>query len=100
MQVYLVKGETGEYEDYRDWIVCAFLSLQSAKRFVYKLNRILKNYGIDKFEIGREIPTRIEDKLHKLDPKFERTYTGTKYCVVTVPVTPEEKPIPSNIFDI
>jgi hypothetical protein len=74
---YIVFGRTGEYEDYRDWMVKAFKTIEAAEDFctkctqemlsVYRNERDWKKY------------------THPLDPFFEiDCSTGTKYVVGSV----------------
>ena len=78
--IYVVFGQTGEYEDYSQWSVQAFKSETSAKKFAEKCQAWVDE-NIDKNEYWKT-PTKSK---HPLDPKFWIDYTGTSYLVRAIP---------------
>jgi len=82
MNIYIVFGDTGEYSDYRQWIVCAYQDEEKAKARVVELETLMKNLGA--------VTGSDWDKLWKAgkamrehergDVNFDIDYTGTHYC--------------------
>jgi hypothetical protein len=74
MTIYLIEGETGEYEDKFTWVSQAFTSKQLAQSTM----DIWQQFAIDHFE------DRYNDAIVALspDPYFQIEYTGTTYRVI------------------
>ena len=68
--VYLVLGETGSYDDFRDWTVAAFSTQQAADALAKRLNNWCKENPYN-----RNCP---------LDPNYQNDYPATNYTVVPV----------------
>lgn len=85
MEIYLVWGDTGEYEDAREWVVKAFKKKEDAQALVDFLNKKCKElecstnnykqlYSFEEEE-GRD------QKMKVFDPHFSCDYTGTHYSL-------------------
>ena len=77
MQIYLVIGTTGEYEDTYEWVSKAFTSKQVAEQFLKKCNDYtytapLKANGNKDYYDEKWIE-------NSPDPKFYCDYTGARY---------------------
>jgi len=81
--IYTIVGETGEYSDHQDWDVGAFMSKEAAYAICQKLNDWCKEKGVDSKGKGRNW-SFLEKPID--DPNFQLDYTGTKYCVVELPL--------------
>lgn len=80
MKVYKVFGATGEYEDYHEWDVVAFVDKIKADELCKKLNSIA-TYVMTKGEV--------EEKLREIDPNACVDYTGTEYFISELEVETE-----------
>ncbi len=80
MKIYLVEGETGEYDDRHSWISKAFKSKESADKFAshLDLNITRDSMNGEWYDLRNEI----EAKGKLIDPSFHCDYTGTSYCVI------------------
>jgi len=93
--IFIVTGETGEYEDHKEWQVAAFREKSMAKTFARECNkeakRIFRNIRKhDKIIVNYD--ERVKNgglKPHKYDSKFETEYTGTKYSYQELPIVDE-----------
>ena len=82
MNVYIVKGHTGEYSDRNDWIVCAYQDKDKAELLV-------KNASRRASEIFAEMERDILNSwygerndlkyINEYDPSMQMDYTGTYY---------------------
>lgn len=83
MKIYLVWGDTGEYEDRREWIVKAFSQEKDARELADLLNKKCKELGCctGNFKQLRSLKEedRRDRKMQVLDPHFSCDYTGTRY---------------------
>lgn len=80
LEIYLVYGETGEYNDRQDWNVKAFADKIKAEEFKTQLNAWC--------EFKKCTPkhdTRKENLKCPFDPNFYCDWPGTEYSVETVP---------------
>ena len=73
-KIYIVRGITGEYEDYVEWDVTSYTNKKIAKLHAKLAKKEADKINYDIWEERRN-PT-IYDKTFKLD------YTGTDYLVV------------------
>ena len=67
--VYLIVGETGEYDDYREWIVRAYLNKTLCSNYINELNECLINNNVPLScdEIATTKPSLfIDSKLEKI----------------------------------
>lgn len=93
--VWLVTGETGEYDDRTDWYVCVFPTEAEAQSYVTRLRnwcrnnrvRLKGNPGADNVLSGGTEIDGIPDC--PLDPWIRVDYTGVDWLVVEVPVGEE-----------
>lgn len=79
--IYVVTGNTGEYSDYTDWIVCAYKSADAAKARVIELETLMKTLG-PVTDSGWDARRKLEDAMKKHehgDQYFQVDYTGTRY---------------------
>ena len=84
MTVYVVEGNTGEYEDRFDWIVKAFTSKDRAEDLARELNILVKNSGRDmSYEDRDNLQNMIRENL---DPNCYVEYTGTYYSIKEIEV--------------
>lgn len=99
-EVHVVMGSGGEYSDKRFWFVRGFLRRTSADLFAAKMNQWCVEHGCheskpDKFSLWEEEhffnydeKDRWPEHLHPPgDPTFQLQYTGTKYGVISMPLT-------------
>lgn len=88
MTVYIVEGWTGEYYDYYDWIVKAFMSKEKAleykkkcEDFVAPLQKLHDN------DLSKFVDTMQQLKPEEMpDPNLSIYYNGTEYVIVEVDV--------------
>lgn len=80
MKVYIVWGESGEYDSYSHWDVKAFLSEDKALLFKAQVekenNKLYKKAGFEKSRFNYP-----EFKKNKYDPFAKFDFTGTTYHV-------------------
>ena len=96
-KLYVVVGETGEYDDHREWPVGWCASAEGAKAQCETLNKIAN--GLEKIlqdadrvsdcadaeGIARwRLVHALVNQLKSVDPAAERDYTGVRYTVATV----------------
>lgn len=88
--IYVIKGETGEWSDWRCWEVVASESEDVANNFCNLLNDKLRQLELDR--ASRSSPVSYSDKMERikqmedLDPNCYVDYTGTSYEVSKVPI--------------
>ena len=78
--VYLVIGETGEYDDHSEWVVRAYGSEELAQGHAAAAEAVAK-------EIFKEYPFPdciVANAKNPHDPKMQIDYTGTRYKVEKV----------------
>lgn len=86
-QVYIVSGSTGEYDDFREWDVAAFLDQAAATRLCEQLNAwCLEN---DVHRSPRDVPSEKRDLVCPLDPQFRCDFNGVNYAVREIPLRTE-----------
>lgn len=85
-KVYVVTGDTGEYSDYRQWMVCAYMSEDAAKARVIELETLMKTLGAvtDSEWEQRAAATDAMRKHEHGDQAFDIDYTGTRYSYEAV----------------
>ena len=81
-KVYLVQGSTGEYDDYRDWIVCAWSTRTQARRHAIALIKRMSVLG----DGIKDIFSKETESMREHDPYFSCDYTGTEYDIIEVEV--------------
>lgn len=94
--VYIVTGETGEYDDYTEWSVYAFRDEQEAEAFAQKCNDWCLAKGVhmtsdtaSSLYMGTGYEERKAFGLDSPDPNFSMDYTGSTYSVKSVPFMQE-----------
>ena len=74
--IYLVWGQTGEYEEAAEWIVCAYTNAAKARghadQATAEVGVILNQY--DSY-------LRVPPGANRFDPHMQLDYTGTRYTV-------------------
>lgn len=83
-KIFVVFGSTGEYEDYREWNVRAFLNKKQAEKFAIDCQQLYdeqtKNVNFNKYAFINC------NWKHPLDSNFQTDYNGTKYYISEVPL--------------
>lgn len=74
--IFLVIGATGEFEDYHEWVVCAYRDISSAQEHAKKAEEEAKKLFSERNKL--EISSTHETKL---DANMHIDYTGTSYYV-------------------
>lgn len=83
MQIYIVMGSTGEYEDYTTWVSKCFLDKHLADQF--KINcQIYADRCINKYNSKENDFCHKQNKVmdESPDPFFSIDYTGTDYSII------------------
>jgi len=79
MKIYIVQGATGEYSDFREWVVCAFKDEQKAIDLVEAATERARTI----FALYKASSYRYKVyKTNDFDPEMEMDYTGTRYEVI------------------
>ena len=88
-EIYIVKGNCGQYSDWTCWEVKAFTVKGDADALADELNKVAKTYkDSDEWEDRYDdMPGPLRKRLEELDPNFQTDYTGTSYGVSTVPLS-------------
>lgn len=90
MKVYVVIGESGEYEDYREWIAGILPSREMADTFKVECEKQAKYmmeyidmYDDDGKPYEREYPRYYDGQIPEwgVDKKASYDYTGTSYDI-------------------
>ena len=85
MKVYIVWGNTGEYEDYREWIAGIFRSEDDAKEFCEKCQKFADYMMEDIYDYteSAKSPRYYSSDEYESGPdgKFSMDYTGTHYMI-------------------
>lgn len=81
--VYLVKGNTGEYEDRSDWVVKAYTSSEKASDLVGALNILVEGAGKLDYDERDDLVEKIRETL---DPDCDIDYTGDYYNIEIIEV--------------
>ena len=84
MKIYIIKGSSGEYDDYNEWTVSAYISEERAKERLAFLQDFMEESGFNK---GRGTGTDEENyenedfiRDHENgDNHFYTSYTGVNY---------------------
>ena len=73
--IYLVTGCTGEYEDYSEWVVCAYTTEAKARGRVDQLNSLLSALSADLPNQCQTIEVAMRQHEYG-DPCFELSLSG------------------------
>lgn len=94
--VYIVCGDTGEYSDFQQWMVEAYLSEDAAKARVIELEQLILAQGFTKIEDEGEIRMaqpknwRWFDGDEKIENaigcEFHCDYNGMRWYYMAVPL--------------
>lgn len=83
MKIYIVEGNTGEYDDYRCWPVHAYADETKAKEHADNAQNWLTDYGPERWRKERwDVAPK-----NPYDPNMYVDYTGTKYSVYSIECT-------------
>jgi len=81
--IYIVVGECGEYDDYRDWVVKAFRSEERADEFVKEVTaeyeRLRKKYSGSAIADAWYMRMHEAGDFNPLDPGMLTDDSGTEY---------------------
>lgn len=83
-QVFVVMGETGEYSDRTEWPVVAFFNEGAAQERVLALEAWCREHKVSMASVDFRNPRK--SLVCPLDSCFQVSYTGTRYCVMVVPL--------------
>lgn len=74
-------GVTGEYEDYNEWIVCAYKDIKLAEEHAL----LATTYALEFFVDEDRYSYRHEGNLENpFDERMQMDYNGTKYFIITI----------------
>lgn len=81
--VYVVQGETGEYDDHSEWSVGFYPTRAEADKACAVLNDMCKQLEVILVAAGSNhvAGAALIEQCRKLDRYFQRDYTGTEYSV-------------------
>lgn len=82
MKIYIVAGETGEYEDHYDWTLGAYSTETEAERIANALNAKLETFGALLFKGACDEYVDFENAeqwMRDIDPNCRIDYTGASY---------------------
>ena len=77
MKIYLIKGCTGEYDDYREWDVVAYQSEKKAKYRLSLLEEFSKEFNEGVYD--KYFKKGFRDIKNPFDPHMHSNYTGVWY---------------------
>lgn len=86
MNVYTIKGSTGESNDFYTWIIpSCFLKKENAINYLItlknKLSELKAEYGNMSWNNYIDNSEKIRKEMYKLDSKFHLDYTGVNYDI-------------------
>jgi hypothetical protein len=81
--IYIVQGHTGEYDDYRSWLVTAYLSEHAAQTRLDFLKSKVKEMKLNT-EATYDLMYKKSKEMKQFDPDFKCDYTGTCYEIITL----------------
>jgi len=86
IKIYVVVGDTGEYSDHHQWLVCAYMSEELAQARVIELETLMKTLGAvaDAEWEERELAMDKMRKHEHGDQFFNIDYTGTTYSYIEI----------------
>ena len=88
MKIYVVFGQTGEYSDRKEWMVCAYRKEEKAQARISELENLMLTLGVDpglywvsgKNNLEKLVEVSEAMRKHpRGDPAFDTDYTGTMY---------------------
>jgi hypothetical protein len=111
-RIFLILGHTGEYEDYAQWVVCAYNNIIKTKLHVKRLNDLAvklkihsENYNISKI-LDKDVKLKI-DIMRKLDSHIHSIdFNGVYYSFVEidlfkkVPKVNDEDGVESEVINL
>jgi hypothetical protein len=75
--IYLVMGSTGEYDDWREWIVCAYKDKERAKEH----SKLAEEKADFLFQTKSYRDAREPAGQNEFDPRMDMDHTGTEYRI-------------------
>jgi hypothetical protein len=83
--IYIVRGETGQYDDLYNWDVCAYRDELAARGRIDNLNGLVEMF---KKSCGpcddHDLRRCLEDKMQNFDPQFEYSCGRARYYYTPV----------------
>jgi uncharacterized protein YfeS len=83
MEIYIVEGRTGEYSDFRKWIVCAYLDKNKAEERAKNAGERAKELELEDFRYKKYDE---DAPFNEFDEGMDMDYTGTEYIVYPIEV--------------
>lgn len=95
-EVWLVMGSAGDYDDFAEWVVCAYpaqeMAIEHARRAQARTNRLihvmnlLRGYDNSWYRNRKYIERgRVKGDANPYDPQMVSLRSDTSYGVVSVP---------------
>lgn len=85
-RIFVVHGQTGEYDDHRTWQVAAFTSKRRAQTWARRANAWAKRHGLHNEHVAYNNRDKAADNPY--DPGARCDYTGMSYYVVPARLNP------------
>ena len=85
-KVYIVMGQTGEYDSYSKWPVHAYLEREKAEEHVAKANERAKEIITLIRLAADDEESEIPELENEYDSGMYMDYNGTSYFVVDIPI--------------
>lgn len=81
MRIYYVLGETGEYEDREEWVVCAYKRKEYAEQHVDAANKVTADFFRRNARGSGDVIAvqALGTCENPYDEKMQMGYNGTKY---------------------
>jgi len=79
MDIYVVYGGTGQYENYTEWLVCAFKNEEEAKKYRFQC-QTRANELIEEYKDSWDIPYGV----NQYDPDMQVDCDSVSYNYYTV----------------
>ena len=75
-KVYVIIGQTGQYDDYREWNVIAFKHKTKANNYL----KLVQDKADEIYEKQRNRYS-FNERDNEYDPRMSMDYNGTKYTI-------------------
>ena len=86
MKIYIVQGITGEYEDYYEWVLCAYADEETAKDHAKRAETRAKE-SLKEYDTWNLVPYGSNEH----DPLMHIDYTGIYYITYSCELIEEDK---------
>ena len=89
--IYVITGETGAYSDHTEWLMCATMDEDEARRIVDECNQWCRDNALDYEAKGRAFGApfpheKVEAARKAIDPDFSHWGYGTEYQYRATPL--------------